>query len=275
MAKRIGIIGSYNTGKSFSRTYIKDPESCFVINPSDKESFLRKEGKPLQELEILIDGKSYKDYAKSKGISTYKVIEAISKGKIPENRITSITGNSVYLPDLAYVGSHVYFIAKFMPKIKNLFLADFTHFISAEVTSVEFMKRSSGGQAFARYTDLASTALNSIFKSMEGLREDLLVITEFHCQMGDDGMYRIFMPAGKMLSDKFLPESYFDIMLFTKVLKYSDDIKDEKDRYKFVVTKQEPYDARSANIFNDIAERGLIPNNMEVVLNKIRKHYNI
>lgn len=275
MARRIGVMGLPNTGKSFSRTYIQNSEDCFVITPSDKDPYLRKDGKPVEELKILINGKCYKEVAKDNKQTPEVLIKGIVNKATPPEWKIEITGNYAFVADLNFIGVYIGFIAEIMPNIKNLFIADFTHIISEVVTSSKFMKRSSGGEAFARYTDLAADSLNNVFKSIGGLRGDLLVFTEFHTQMGDEGFYKIFLPAGKMLSDKFLPESYFDIMLCTTVLPYSETIDDEAERYKFIVNKQEPYDARSANLFGDLANKGMIPNNMDIVLERIRKYYNI
>ena len=78
----------------------------------------------------------------------------------------------------------------------------------------------------------------------------------------------------KMLNNSFLPKSYFDIMLVSYVEPYSDDVKDE-DRFKFIVTYKEPYDGRAMGLFNDIADKGMIPNDMSIVLERVRKRFNL
>ena len=272
MARRIGLIGQPNTGKSFSRTFIEDVSDCFVISPSDKDAYLRNGDKPAKALDLTIKGEDYRKVAKDKKLSVNQLIKAIVTSPPPDMKVS---GHHVFVADLNYIETYIKFINDYMPHIKNLFIADFTHLISDVVTSKAFMRRNSGGQAFARYTDLAADALNNVFKAIGGLRDDLLVITEFHAQMGEDDFYDVFLTAGKMLKDKFLPKSYFDIMLCTHVLPYDDNIEVAKDRYKFVVEKIEPFDARTANLFSDEAIKGMIPNDMGLVLKKIRKYYNI
>ena len=111
-------------------------------------------------------------------------------------------------------------------------------------------------------------------------REDLLVVSEFHIQIPPDAdaegelFYEVFVPAGKMLNNAFKPKSYFDIMLCTHVLPYDDELED-KDRFKFVVTRKAPFDGRAMGMFSDIAVKGMIPNDMGLVLNRVRKRFNI
>lgn len=81
-----------------------------------------------------------------------------------------------------------------------------------------------------------------------------------------------------MLNDKFKPKSYFDFMLCSHAEPYACDEhgKDNsKERFKFVVVKKSPYDGRMADIFAEEQRFGMIPNNMENVLTKVRKRLNI
>lgn len=107
----------------------------------------------------------------------------------------------------------------------------------------------------------------------------MLVITEFHVQVpkevaNEELYYDVFVPAGGMLNNSFKPKSYFDIVLFTTVLPYDPEGVDE-DRYKFVTVRREPFDARTMNLFADVSVNGMMPNNMQVVLDRVRPAFGL
>lgn len=270
MAHRLGVMGEPNTGKSFSRRSIKHVEKCLVISPSSKHSHLMKDEKQVSKLKVTLtlkDGSSYNGYP-----TMNRLVES---GQLPEGSKLSVTGNRIIEPDVKKITTYLKFVDKFMPHINVVFLADFTHFMSKIISSETFQKRSSGGQAFQRYLDLAVDSLNNCFLVVDELqRDDLIIVSEFHVQLKDeDGYYDVFLTAGKMLNDAFLPKSYFDHMLCTTVLDYEENEKgdNETTRYKFVVNKQKPFDARCAGLFDNISIDGMIPNDMRLVLNKIFK----
>lgn len=100
------------------------------------------------------------------------------------------------------------------------------------------------------------------------MRNDLIVVTEYHGEEKENGNIELFVPAGEMLKKKFMPESYYDVLLVTKVI--PDDNGDvDENSYKFVTrrTANIPL-ARSMNIFKDL----LIPNDMQLVLTEVRKY---
>ena len=152
-----------------------------------------------------------------------------------------------------------------------LILPDFTHYISEVIANKNFILRKSGGEAFQRFWELAADALNNFITSIDELREDLLVVTEFHCEFNEaNNMYEIFVPGGKMLKDKFLPDSYYDVMLYTHVLEDAEGIK-QGDRYKFVTRRTDKYNARCLNLF----EEAYIPNDLQMVSDKVREYVGI
>jgi len=122
--------------------------------------------------------------------------------------------------------------------------------------------------------ELAGDALNGYFLNIDNLREDMLVVTEFHSTFdanGENPQYKIFVPAGNMLSEKFLPDSYYDYLLYTKVISEAVE-SDYTKRFKFVVNRTGPYPARSANAFSGQME---IPNDLQYVLDSVRKYIGI
>ena len=83
-------------------------------------------------------------------------------------------------------------------------------------------------------------------------------------------MYEIFVPGGKMLKEKFLPDSYYDVMLYTHVMDDDGTIK-QQDRYKFVTRRTDRYNARCMDLFEDT----YIPNDLQAVLDKVRTYIGI
>ena len=277
----MGIMGLPNTGKSHSRSFIKDGSDCFVLAPSMKFSHLFKgEGDAriaLPPFDMKANGATWAEVAKKAGMTKNQLIHSLAEGDLPPG--LEMQGNSALVASIDDIGYFLKFIDRHMPHIKNVWLADFTHWMSNVISTSRFQNRKAGGEAFAKWWELAANVLNNILRSIEQLeREDLMVITEFHAQLPDQAegelFYEPFVPGGKMLNNAFLPKSYFDVMLCSHVEPYADDLKEE-DRFKFVITRKAPYDGRAMGLFNDIAEKGMIPNDMQLVLDRVRKHYNI
>lgn len=269
MALRIGIAGRQNTGKSYSRKFIKNGEECFVLSPSRKMNHLFKsDGKAVEKLDI----------ATTASPSIEEIMKVTKLGRRSDvvkaclNKTDlKLKGNYDVIDTLQELETYLQFIDKQYKSIKNLFLPDFTHYVSRILAQKEFITRKSGGDAYQRFWELAGDALNNFFLSIDDLREDLLVITEFHTEYDEvDGVYKIFVPGGKMLNDKFLADSYYDVLLYTCVLDDADGIKEE-DRYKFVTKRTDKYNARCAGLFDE----AMIPNNIQVVIDKVRKYNNI
>ena len=274
MASRMAVMGLPNTGKSFSRQFIKNPEECFVISPSGKDHHLVGDGITKLDMKIGQVSGLRKVAAKLGAPSTHDAIARFSGTDLPPNSSTS--GNYAVVQDMKYVVHYLKFIDRHMPQIKTVFLADFTHWISRVLTTDEFRRRKSGSEAFNRFWDLAADALTGIITvSDELIRDDLLIVTEYHAEYDESmDVFRFYVPAGKMLSEKFKPESYYDICLVTYVEEWDKGL-DEADRYKFVTVKRDRMDGRGANLFADVQKEGMIPNNMQLVLERVRKKFNI
>ena len=270
MAYKIGIVGLSNTGKSFSRRTIKNGEDVFILSPSHKALHIRdSEGKPLKQLKV-----SSSSYADLEQIAKSRTTTINASGRAlltaPAGSL-NITGNYFVMKDIQYLEDWIRFISVKMPHIKMLILPDFTHYISEVIANKNFILRKSGGEAFQRFWELAADALNNFITSIDELREDLLVVTEYHCEFNEaNNMYEIFVPGGKMLKDKFLPDSYYDVMLYTHVLEDADGVKQE-DRYKFVTRRTDKYNARCLNLF----EEAYIPNDLQLVSDKVREYVGI
>lgn len=278
MAFRVGITGLPNTGKSFAWTFYKKGEEVLAICPSAKIIHVRdSEGNLPQPLEIAIEGKgsTSEEVIKALGARNLnEVVKRIVDHNAPKNKV-SAKGNMVTCSDVNYVKYYKLFASEYMPHIKIVLCPDFTHYISYVISSKAFMSRKHGGEAFQRFWDLAADTLNNIIHASDEMRSDIIDITEFHAEYNEElDLFGIYTPAGKMLTEKFKPETYFDIMLHAKVLPFEEQPDDTK-RFKFVINKQGKYDGRSIGLFNDIAERGMIPNDMSLIITRLRKYLNI
>ena len=232
----------------FHVVLLRIQEEVVVLASSAKATYLKgKDGKPLPKLPPMA-----------------KMKEIVQSGN-------PINGNWTIVPDIKSVQSHMNVISKVMPHIKTIVIPDFTHYISKILASEQFMKANSGGGAFARFWTLAAESLNAFFLGADALRDDLIVVIEFHAEFNDtEDVFQIFVPGGKMLSEKFKPESYFDIMLCTHIEK-NDDGSVDANSYKFVTRKLNYYNARSMELFSET----LIPNNLDTVLKTVREYFHI
>lgn len=298
MGYKLGIGGYQNSGKSFGRRYIPDGENVMIIMPSIKTSHLftgpagvekftmaeiddaikkgtRKAVKPFnlrspegkynssEEAIALIP-----DPTKRNLPYVLAMIDAKKPanyfGKTPRN---FLTGNIIHCEKLDDLQLYINFVDKWMPWIHTIILPDFTHFISETITSDVFISRKANGEQYAKYLDLAADSLRGFIKSADKLRDELIVVTEYHVEMvPETGVYEIFTPGGKMLKEKFLPSSYYDTFLFTDC-KYDENDEDGKVEYRFVTRKVKKYpEARSIGNFDDL----YIPNNLQMVLEQVR-----
>ena len=238
MAYKIGITGLPNTGKSYSRKTIIDGENTFVIAPSQKATHITTtDGQPIKKL-------------------------------VKDANGNYVSGNFVINSDLNTLPAILNFVDS-LPHIKTLILPDFTHFISAVLSDPNFIKRKQGGEAFQRFWELAGNALNAFIRHLDHLRDDLLIVTEYHAIYDDvQGVYKIFVPGGKMLEEKFLIDSYYDFMLYTHV-----ETAENGDvvSYNFVTKRWDKYNARYSNLYEDT----LIPNDLGKVLKDTREYLGI
>ena len=270
MAYKIGIIGLPNTGKSFSRKTLRKGEEAFVLSPSQKALHFRdSQNNALKPLSIETPNfKSLDEFASKNSLNRNLVANKLLKA--PEGSF-KVSGNYFVMKDVRHLEDWVKFVSQKMPHIKLLIIPDFTHYISEVIAQKEFIQRKSGGEAFQRFWELAADALNNFITSIDELREDLLVVTEYHCEYNEaTNMFEIFVPGGKMLKDKFLPDSYYDVMLYTHVLSDDEGLK-QSDRYKFVTRRTDKYNARCLNIFED----AYIPNDLQMVVDKVRDYIGI
>ena len=291
-AYKIGLMGKPNSGKSYSRMTV-DYKSSFVIMPDLSDPYLMKnETERVDQFNFLFADKSYlktiatilnvKYDEDDENNSINAVIEAIisKKDSLVDNykgdakskeKIAKIfasiskfcTGNYSICPDLANLKNWLKFVSKYMPHIKHIFLPDFTHYLTNVVASEEFAQKGN----YSRYTDLATETVKTFLtKTINELRSDLVVVIEFHVKIDKNtDEKRIFIPSGQMLESTFIPESYFETLLYC----FQDyDEKDETKRYKFQTraTEDNPY-IRNAGLLPD----KIMVNNLNIVIEAYKK----
>ena len=272
MAFRACLLGESNSGKTYSKSFIKDGEKCIVIRPSTKWSMITtSKGEPLKTMVIKYTGASGDVVIEDNDKVVNKLllfVEAKMKGVSPPPTL-KIEGNIITCNDVNKLAKVQMFVSLFMPEINKIMLNDFTHWISFIITTKSF-KNSKG---YDRFWDLASDTLEGAILISDKLRSDIIVYTEYHTSKEDPENLDVNVPMGKMLKEKFMPLTYYDCTLVTFVLPYGDY--KEEDRHKFIVVKKGEFPGRGMGLFNDIAVDGMIPNDLQIVDERLRKRMGV
>lgn len=273
MAVKIGIAGPFNSGKSFARRTLVHGENAFVLMPSAKAAHLTdSKGRPVRY--FTVNGKTMQQQLREKreqnpNLETRDLLPVIGRLSQDKEKKVVLEGNFTIEKKLENLPAWLELIDLYMPHIKTLILPDFTHYVSHVLASEAFIKRKAGGEAFQRYVDLAGLILRSFIETIDELRPDLLVVTEYHVERNEDdpeSTWRIFSPGGRMINEKFLLESYYDFFLMTHVERPTGENKDTDPVYSFVTKRWKNYNARCANLF----DTALIPNDLQMVTEKVR-----
>ena len=274
MAFRVGVTGLPNTGKSFSWTFYDRGEEVFAICPSSKLLHVRKsDGTLLQPLDIEVEGlgKSLKEIMKAKN-EKHEANVLVGLANSPNDLKIKTTGDYIVCSNVKMVAGIKKFVDRYMPHKKIILNPDFTHYISYIMQDPTFIARKAGGEAFQRFWELAADTLGNTILSADSLKNVVLDVTEFHSVYNESlGQFEIYTPGGKMLTEKFLPDSYFDLMSYSYVLPYEQE-KDESKRFKFMTIKRDGYEGRSMGLFSDIAKDGIIDNNIKLVIDRLFKY---
>jgi hypothetical protein len=274
MGYLLGLGGNQNTGKSFSRSFLT--EQAVVITCNTKSIYLKKpDGSPVDPLEM----KASKHTSPEETLKAWNLTHPVElAAALVNNSLANkpspsidVRGNFVVVENILQAEVWLKFVSLFMPQIKVVIVPDFTHFITDTLTDDFFRARGKTSEYYERYVDLAADTFKTFFKSARSTRRDLIQVIEFHLQFDETSRkYKIFTPGGKMLSEKFLPDSYFDIFLCSYFVEEDED-KTAKyaDRFKFITRKHDHYDARS-NVHDPETEL-YVPNNLQDVIDRIRK----
>jgi hypothetical protein len=273
MAYRVGIMGPPNTGKSYSRRFIKKGQNTFILQPSMKASHLLEDGlKPIGAFDI--SGEKFKNLKEAKELlntpSTNAVIDYFNRKIAPGKfKRENVKGNVQLVKDLNMLPVWMKFIDIHMPWIDTIILADFTHYLSEVISDQNFIERKAGGEAYQRFWELAGVALRNFITGVDGYRNDLVVVTEFHADFDEKlNSFQLYTPAGKMITEKFKPETYYDVLLCTEAEVVENDSPEPTRNYYFITEKTAKYPlARAMNMFDTTR----IPNNLQMVLDKVRE----
>lgn len=281
MAIKIAVVGAYNTGKSFARRTL-DHQETFLITPSAKLMYLRDDkGKPIQRLNISTknskDTQSVIDTIKqATNLNLQTTVDLMrymiaNEGAMKNKSDLKIEGNYVLVTDLADITVTLRFLKMFRPEIKIINIPDFTHFIANRIADQNFIQRKNGGDAYQRFWELAADGLNHFIKAADNLPDDVFIITEYHSEYDENsGEYKVFTAAGKMMEEKFKPESYYDFLFFSHIEPDSEG-NVNGNSYRFITRRYKQYPARSAELFSET----MIPNDMKYIIDTIRESYQI
>lgn len=277
MASKLGIAGIPNSGKSYSRRTIPDGENVFLLIPSNKATHIKdSKGNPLKPFDLKTTNFASKEaYMEKVGVKNEHQLISYINAKIKPGTLKpdNLKGNVQIVSDLNDLVIWMKFVSDHLPWIHTAIIPDFTHFISKVISTDEFINRKAGGEAYQRFWELAAKALKTFVIAIDNYRPNLMVVTEYHAEFDEAlGGYDIFTPAGKMLKEKFLVPSYYDILLFTDMKTENEGEENENIDYRFVTrpTRKYPY-ARTMNLFDDT----FIPNDLQLVLTTVREYLGI
>lgn len=240
----IGLVGKSGSGKSHSLRFMR-PEETAIITPKKLPQFegsnskFRKKADDKDKLYNLVVCPDVVDTFDSKGVR-----------------------------QKAGLNSWIKHFAENRPDIKQLIIEDITHYFNKITNSPTFRSRNKGGEAFARWGDFGADVYNGIFANTELYRDDLFLVTVFHEEQynSPDGEKLKLKTPGNMLEKEVDIPSYYNYMFYTKVLSL-DEEKDVTKRYK-LITNDDGY--RPAKSVFGVFEEIEIPNNMQVVIDKIK-----
>jgi ABC-type dipeptide/oligopeptide/nickel transport system ATPase component len=149
------------------------------------------------------------------------------------------------------------------PHIKNVVIEDSNYMMAFRMAD----KATEIG--YTKFTILAKDMVD-LFKETRKLRDDLKIFYFTHPETIEDGGEIIgykMKTSGKMLDNQITLEGLFTICLYTLV----EENKDGTSSYNFLTNRYKKYSAKSPDgMFDDIK----IPNNLQLVVDKINEYYN-
>jgi hypothetical protein len=149
------------------------------------------------------------------------------------------------------------------PHIKNIVIEDSNYIMGfnmvAKATETGFTKFS-----------LMARDMVDLFRTARQLRDEITVFYLTHPETIEDGGeiigYKI-KTAGKLIDNQVLLEGLLTVCLYTDV----EEKKDGSAEYNFITNRFRKYPAKSPDgMFEDIK----IPNNLQIVVDKIKEYYN-
>src|SRR5262245_1914313 len=133
MGFKIGILGPYNSGKSYGRTTIPDGENVMIIAASVKATYLTDTDSKLVGM-LDIKGNKFAGWDEAKRHFGVKTIRGVIINLYPMPAGTlkrhNLPGNYAVCKTLAHIPDWLTFIDRHMPWIHTVILPDFTHYVS-------------------------------------------------------------------------------------------------------------------------------------------------
>lgn len=231
-ANKVLILGDSGTGKTTSVSTL-DPKETFIICPDEKEL-------------------PFKGWKKN-----YKT--SLSKN----GKLDLQNTNFYQTTDVNVVKLLLQKISDEMPHIKVVLLDTITNLMISE-----YMGRIKE-KGFEKFTDIALDTY-SIFKMLNGLRDDLTVVIVSHTEdnYDSDGVLKTSfkVPGGKLIGQNIKVESMFTTVLYTEVVSKGDE-----SEYYFLTQNNGKNTCKSPKgMFDDIR----IPNDLSYVIKCIEEFEN-
>jgi len=235
MATVVGIAGTSSSGKSTSLRNL-DHTQTYIVSPS--------------KAEVPFGGFREKYVQKSDG-----------------------TGNFYRTNSFKVLSELMVHISNKRPEIKVIVVEDLTHFFTSITLGDEFRnKGKTKDGTWSRWNDLGAVIYDTLFGKIATLREDLIIIYQFHIEVVSNGLSEVWKlkTPGSLLEREVDLPSYFTYLLYTKVLPYDKALK-ASERYLFVTNDDGVRPAKTPyGLFDEETELN-IPSDMALVIDRIRK----
>ncbi len=165
-----------------------------------------------------------------------------------------LDGNYYNSDDHINIIKMINYISQNMPHIENIIVDD-TQYIMAN----EFMRRARE-KGFDKFTEIAQH-MWSIISDAQKCRNDLFIFFLSHSDLDNNGKSKC-KTVGKLLDEKINLEGMFTVVLHTAII---------DNKYYFLTHNNGNIMAKSPL---DMFDTNLIPNDLEVVKEHMRKYYN-
>lgn len=228
MANKLLVTGYSGTGKTYSLRNL-DPKTTFMICPDEKALPFR-------------------------GWKKNYIDKDATNGMFNPN-----TCNFMKSTNWEKIRGAMLFVSKSRPDIKTIVIDTITYAMIGE-----FMEKAKT-VGFAKFTEMGDNVYKTL-KSIDGLREDLMVIVMAHTEVKSfNGVDKtVFaVPGGKLVQDVVKPEGMFVNILETVVEKKGNDV-----TYGFMTQNNTTNMAKSAH---GMFPTAIIDNDMQIVLDTLQK----
>lgn len=223
MAELIAIVGESGSGKTTSIRNL-NPEEVFIISTTGKRPGIRG-----------------------------------AKKKYPDVKLTNegFTGNFYTTSNVDNIGKMMKLVSTKRPEIKVIIVDDYQY-----IQAFESMDRVDE-KGYSKFTDMAKHAYE-VLKQGKDLRDDLFVCILTHSENTGDNInpYYKIKTLGKLLDSVITLEGLFTYVLFTRVVRDSED----EIAYKFITNSDGTCTAKSPiGLFSE----KLIDNDLDYVIKSI------